>query len=499
MASGRYLVGYDLGSSSVKVSIVDAETGLLVCTAQSPQHEMAIQSPHPGWAEQDPMTWWEHAIKATRQAINGLPGGYDIESIGISYQMHGLVVIDRHLKVLRPSIIWCDSRAVRIGDEAFHQLGEEHCNTHLLNSPGNFTASKLRWIQLNEPYVYDRIYKLLLPGDFLALQMTGEPGTTIQGLTEGIFWDYRSRSVSERLMRYYGFDRDLLPKTVPTFGLQGTLIPVAADALGLPPGIPICYRSGDQPNNAYSVKALHPGEVAATAGTSGVIYAITDEAISDSQQRINTFAHVNHQHPDDRYGLLLCVNGTGILNRWIKNNWTGYPELTYEDMNDLAAQVSIGSEGLVMLPFGNGAERMLGNRYLRASIHGLDLNQHQKAHVIRAAQEGIAYSLGYGFQVLSSLGATPSVIRAGHSNLFLSKVFCEAFAHVTNTTLELYNTNGSQAAARGGGVGKGLFSSIEESLTGLQLVARHEPEPAKRSAYLSSFDKWQEQLKEQLK
>jgi xylulokinase len=496
----EYLLGYDVGSSSVKVTLLNASTGKAVASATCPDTEMPIDSPHPGWAEQAPEMWWDNAQMATRQVLSKASASKDsVLAIGISYQMHGLVIVDRDQNVLRPSIIWCDSRAVPVGDKAFDKLGASYCLDHLLNSPGNFTASKLRWVREHEPEVYKRIHKFMLPGDYIAMRLTGEIRTTVSGLSEGVFWDFKSDNISEQLLKHYDIDRELIPEIVPTFGVQGHLTSHAASALGLKAGIPVTYRAGDQPNNAFSLKTFEPGEIAATAGTSGVIYGIIDTPSSDPQSRVNTFVHVNHSESARRYGVLLCVNGTGIMNSWLRRNLAGGVEaLSYEKMNQMAASVPVGSDGVYVLPFGNGAERMLRNIEPGASFHGLNLNRHSAPHLCRAVQEGIVFSLAYGFGILNEMGLKSTVVRAGQANMFLSDVFCDAFASTTGTQVELFNTDGSQGAARAAGVGFGYYASMNAAFDGLTLLKRIEPDPGKQEAYREAFSKWKSILDNQL-
>jgi xylulokinase len=494
------LLGYDIGSSSVKVSIIESDSGKLLATASSPDSELEILSPKPGWAEQDPATWWKHAIAATQKVLaksGANPAA--VLGIGISYQMHGLVLVDKNQEVLRPAIIWCDSRAVQIGEDAYHQLGELYCMKRLLNSPGNFTASKLKWVKDNEPDTYNRVYKAMLPGDYLAMRMTGEITTTISGLSEGIMWDYEKQTLPERLFDFYGIPQHMVATVVPTFSNQGKLTAQAAEILGLKTGTPISYRAGDQPNNAFSLNTLHPGEIAATAGTSGVIYGITDQPMGDKLSRVNTFVHVNHQQEKQRLGVLLCVNGTGIMNSWLRRAIGGKDQMrSYEEMNALAASAPVGSDQLTVLPFGNGAERVLQNANIGASFHGLELSRHHPAHMCRAVQEGIVFALGYGFDVLNQLGIQSKVIRAGNANMFLSEVFCKTFAQITGAELSLYNTDGSQGAARGAGVGIGHYASVEEAFGNLTRIKQYEPDKQLDGAYQEAYARWKTILEGQL-
>jgi xylulokinase len=487
------LLGIDLGSSSVKASVIDGESGRCLASAFYPKDEMKIIAAKPGWAEQDPEIWWTN-LKASIADCNRQlgPEKKRIGSIGISYQMHGLVTLDKDNKVLRPSIIWCDSRAVKYGEMAFSNLGKEYALGHLLNSPGNFTASKLAWVKENEPEVFKRIRRILLPGDYIALRLTGEAVTTFSGLSEGIFWDFAENRVSERLMQYYGFSNEILPEILQSFSDQGRLTASAARELDLPEGVPVSYRAGDQPNNALSLNVFNPGEVAATAGTSGVIYGVTDLKKYDPQSRVNTFLHVNHTPAEPRLGVLLCINGTGILNSWLRRNAGN--NIAYDAMNELAEKVSPGSDGLSILPFGNGAERMLGNKDIGARMLGLNFNTHTNAHLFRAAQEGIVFSIRFGLDIMKETGINPSVIRAGSANMFLSPVFREALSCITGTEIHLYNTDGSIGAARGAGIGCKYYKSVKEAFAGLKEVGVTTPDKSITNAYQEAYLTWKKYL-----
>ncbi len=489
------LLGIDLGTSSIKVSVVDSATHQCMASAQYPQTEVEIIAPKPGWAEQDPDLWWEHVGGAILKCnATGRYNPKDIAAVGISYQMHGLVLVDKDQEVLRPSIIWCDGRAIATGDAALSALGEDFCLTHLLNSPGNFTASKLAWVKQNEPELYGRIDKFLLPGDFISMKFTGSCTTTMSALSEGIFWDFKEHTLSGAVMNHFGFAPSLVPAVAPLFGIHGHLKEDVAAQLSLAAGIPVSYKAGDQLNNAFSLNVLEPGEVAATAGTSGVIYGVSDQLTYDPQSRINSFAHVNHQQGAHRIGVLLCINGAGIFNRWVKNIMGA--QHSYDSLNEAAAQVPAGSEGLLLHPFGNGAERILNNRMVGAQFHNLDFNVHTSAHMARAAQEGIAFSFRYGLDIMRENGMKPAIIRAGRTNMFLSPVFAQAFVDVTGVPVELYETDGSIGAALGAGVGAGIFSNATEAF------AQRKPmgliEPSQGHKYEPFYGAWKTLLEKQL-
>ena len=498
MSSDGYLLGYDIGTSSIKASLLDIASGKCVASAQAPETEMAVLSPKPGFAEQNPEDWWANLKVAT--ATLGAARGIDltqVKAVGITYQMHGLVLVDRNGSVVRPSIIWCDSRAVQTGERACAALGEAVCRKHLLNSPGNFTASKIRWVMENEPDNFKKSFKAMLPGDFIAMKMTGETVTTPTGLSEMILWDYSTGSQASVLLKQMEIPEDLLPRVAETFSEQGRLAPVIASELGLAAGTPITYRAGDQPNNAFSLKVLEPGEVATTAGTSGVVYGVGAIPSCDEFCRVNTFLHVTHKKDSPRYGNLLCLNGTGSLNSWCKRSIAA-DGVSYDEMNRMAAAVPIGSDGLVILPFGYGAERTLRNRDIGASIHNLSFNIHGRSHLMRAAQEGIIFALFHGFEIMRDMGVRAKTVRAGNANMFLSPLFGQMFATVTGAKVEIYDTDGSQGAARGAGVGAGIYINFDEAFAGLNLVKSFEPDPAQKEEYRRAYSAWHKVLSREL-
>jgi xylulokinase len=487
-------LGIDIGSSSVKASLLDAQTGEAPAGAFFPKKEMEIKAEQLGWAEQNPECWWENvalAVRAVLAAASVTPG--EVKAIGISYQMHGLVLVDENLNLIRDAIIWCDSRATPYGEKALRDVGKEKCLPSLLNSPGNFTLSKLAWVKEHEPERYARVKYCMLPGDYVAMRLTGRACTTASGLSEGIAWDFSANSPATFLFDYFGFDPKMMPEVVPTFGVQGYLTGAAAKELGLAAGTPVTYRAGDQPNNALSLNVLHPGEVAATAGTSGVVYGVSGAATYDELSRVNSFAHVNHSGSQTRVGVLLCINGAAILNAWLKRNVM--PEgAGYAEMNELALAAPVGCDGVSLIPFGNGAERALGNQEPGCAVHGLSFARHGRPHLIRAAHEGVAFAFRYGMDIMNSMGIETKTIRAGHANLFLSPVFRQTLANVTGATIELYNTDGAVGAARGAGIGAGIYKSEAEALATLKKIVTVAPEEKNLTASMEAYEKWKEIL-----
>jgi len=496
-----YLLGYDIGSSSIKTTLLDSENGQVLASATSPQQELQINAPRPGWAEQDPEMWWKHVKLSTNYILSKAHINInDIKAIGISYQMHGLVLVDKKQRVLRPSIIWSDSRAVEIGNKAFLDIGQEVCLSHLLNSPGNFTASKLKWVMDNEPEIYKETHKAMLPGDYIAMKMAGTINTTPSGLSEGIFWNFQDNEVADLILDYYKISPDLIPDIVPTFSVQGKLSTSAAEELGLKAGINISYRAGDQPNNAFSLNVLRPGEAATTAGTSGVIYGVTDKPAFDSRSRVNTFVHVNHHKDNPSYGVLLCINGCGILYSWLKNKLLSVntEDIDYKQMDNYSSRAPAGSEGLLIFPFGNGAERTLENQNIGAIIQKLDFNIHDKKHLLRASQEGIIFALKYGLELMNNMGLKISTIKAGKANQFSSVIFQEIFSTITGVKLKIYNTDGSQGAARGAGLGAGIFKTSEDAFVNLSVDSIVHPNTSLISLYQDIYLDWLSLLKKNL-
>ncbi len=485
-------LGIDIGSSSVKVSLLDIETGACVASSTNPSQEMPIEALRSGWAEQDPDMWWNYAVEGIRKIAAEHPMR-EVAAIGITYQMHGMVALSKEHKPLRKAIIWCDSRAVEIGAEALEAIGRDFCLEHALNSPGNFTASKLAWVKRNEPEIFAGIDRFILPGDYIAYRLSGRVSTTVSGLSEQILWDFKEERRADFVADYYGIPHAMIPEAGVSIGIEARTNAETEALLGIPEGTPIAYRAGDQPNNAFSLNVMEAGEIAATGGTSGVVYGVVDTPKADPLSRVNTFVHVNHRPEAPRYGILLCINGTGCLNSWMRRNVVR-ETLGYGEMNDLAAQAPAGSDGLLVLPFGNGAERVLGNRSTGAAVIGIDLNRHTTAHILRAAQEGIAYSFRYGIDLMRELGLKPDVIRAGKANLFLSPLFRQTLATLTGARIELFDTDGSLGAARGAALGAGFYKSREEAFASLRRLEVIEPCEADRAALEAGYAAWKREV-----
>ncbi|MCR9253522.1 MAG: FGGY family carbohydrate kinase [bacterium] len=494
-----YYLGYDIGSSSIKAALVDAESNKPIKVVQYPESEMDIISRRQGWAEQNPEVWWENIIQATRKLFADLESKYrdGVLGIGISYQMHGLVLVDKDQNVLRPSIIWCDSRAVEIGNELFEKLGPQKCLDHLLNSPGNFTASKLKWVKDNEPESYNRIHKLMLPGDYIAMKLTGDINTTVCGLSEGMMWDFKENNPANFLFDEFGIQECMIPEVRDVFSNHGQLLNVVADLLGLPAGIPVGYRSGDQPNNAMSLGVLNAGEVAATGGTSGVVYGVVDQLSYDEDSRVNSFAHVNHCHDNPKIGILLCINGAGIQYRWVKQQMAS-DGTSYVDMERMISSVPVNSEGLRIIPFGNGAERILENKDIGSHVMNLHFNRHNRAHFYRASLEGIAYSFIYGMEILNDMGMKVSRIKVGNDNLFQSTVFSTTIASLLQCEIDVVETTGAVGAAKAIGYTLKHRSSLKEAMSGNKLVKSISPTNI-NGEYAHGYNVWKSDLTNLLK
>ena len=481
-------IGFDIGSSFVKAALVEVETGKPIARARVPEVEIPMEAQQLGWAEQHPNLWWQYLCEATQKLLTETDiNPEQISSIGISYQMHGLVLVDRDLNPLRKSIIWCDSRATSYGEKAFEKLGKGYCKDHLLNSPGNFTASKLAWVIENEPELYQKAYKLMLPGDFLAAKLSGIPQTTITGLSEGIFWDFKNDQASQALFDHYQIDQSLVPEVVDNFTVQATVSNAGAQATGLKEGPPITYRAGDQPNNAYTLGARKAGDVVATGGTSGVVYALTDQLSGNELTKVNTFAHVNYQPQQKMFGKLLNLNGAGIQYRWL-HQLMG--EVGYEKLNEMAQQAPIGSNGLQVFPFGNGAERMLDNKIVNGHISNINFNIHDNNHMVRATLEGIAFAMIYGIEILKNDGVDIENLKVGNDNLFLSDVFSKTIADTLGISIQMLEATGAEGAA------KASISNPHQTQNNdnINITKTIKPNPKLQVESIASFEKWKTQL-----
>jgi xylulokinase len=364
--------------------------------------------------------WWEHVQQAiARVHATKRYDPADIAAIGIAYQMHGLVLVDKDQRVLRDSIIWCDSRAVPYGDRAFATIGEQRSLERLLNSPGNFTAAKLAWVKEQEPAIYEKIDKVMLPGDFIALRLTGEATTHISALSEGIFWDF-ARPMRCRKMSFqtFGFDKKLIPEIRPLFSAHGGVKADVAAALQLTKGIPVTYKAGDQPNNALSLNVLEPGEVAATAGTSGVIYGVSDRLTYDPGSRVNSFAHVNYTGGEGGRrithtpgvtqagsGCCLCINGTGIMNRWIRDlvggHGTSMGLQPAECGGDADRSGECGVDGIAVWQWGRAD---LLQSIIGAQLLDIDLNVHGRRICTGRGRKGSPLLSGMGWTSCGRMG-----------------------------------------------------------------------------------------------
>lgn len=491
-----YYIGLDIGSSSVKVALVKASSGTCVLSLNEPTEEMEIQAIQHDWAEQNPERWWQHTCAAIKRILKETKiSASEIISIGIAYQMHGLVIVDKDGQIIRNSIIWCDSRSVAIGNKAFSDLGKKKCSNLFFNSPGNFTASKLKWVQENEPKKYDQIHKYMLPGDYIAYKLSGVINTTKNGLAEGILWNYKHARVADEILDYYSISKNLTPDIVENFSIQGSVNKAASIETGLMEGTPITYRAGDQPNNALTLGVLKAGEVAVTGGTSGVIYALTEQNEFEEIERVNQFAHVNYTASNPYVGRLLNINGAGIQYRWLLKHTNA---ASYDDMNEAARKIPIGCDGVICLPFGNGAERMFHNRVIGSQFLNLNLNRHNNGHLYRASLEGIAFAFVYGMELLKKDNTEIQVIRAGNDNLFRSKIFSETIATLTGHEIEIYNTTGAVGAARASGLTDGDFQKFNNKVVENDHVITYKPLQEKQP-FLMAYGIWKKELEQILK
>lgn len=495
-----YLLGFDIGSSSIKGALIDAESKKTIRVVSAPDREMPIDSPDRGFAEQDPEMWWKYVCRCSNMLMEHHPEAKNrIGAIGLTYQMHGLVLTDDEGKVLRSSVIWCDSRAVSTGRELEEKLDANAFLGSHYNVPGNFTFSKLRWVQKHQPDIFEQSEKFMLPGDYIAFRMTGEIRTSYTGLSEAILWNFKEGKANEDLLRQWDMDPRLIPGHAPSFATQGYVHATAREELGLDSGgkIPVSYRSGDQPNNAWSLNVNEPGVMAGAGGTSGVLYGISEDPVIDLTQRTNSFAHVNYEPERPRIGVLLCINGAGILYSWIRKNITG-SDFSYDELERRATSVAPGADGLQFLPFGNGAERMLQNKPVQAHLMQLDLNRHRQDHIIRAGLEGVGFAFVYGYEIMKGLGLASDILRVGNDNLFLSGIFSGLISAMTGMRIEIREATGAVGAALGAGVGAGIYTSPQDAMKDSAVLQTVIPDPELQELYRPYYKLWKTELNNKL-
>jgi xylulokinase len=495
-----YTIGYDIGSSFVKGVLWDEERGEVAAHVTVPDREMPIRAEKADWAEQDPEMWWEAVKAATQRLIDMVPGaGGRVRGIGVSYQMHGLVLLDRDGKVLRPSIIWCDSRATGMGKELEKAVGEEAVRRQLLNSPGNFTVSKLAWVIRNEPETASRIRWVMLPGDWIAYQLTGMVSTTVCGLSEGMLWNFKDHVPHVKALEAAGADPEWIPPVAPNPGDQGVVGSAVGAEMGFAPGARVLFRGGDQPMNAYGLGVDGPGMWAASAGTSGVLYRVDPVREAEPTGMANRFAHIGHSAENPAIGTLLCLNGAGIAYAWLRRVMFAGQE--YAAINEHVAAVPAGADGVMFHPFGNGAERMLDNRQPGAGWSGIHFNRHGQGHLARAVMEGIVFAFVHGMRhVDPSLPALP-VIRAPHAGLFRSELFASMLSTLAGADVQLHAGDGATGAAQGASVAlgasaiKALDSNAARDEPGV--LKTHSPDPSIHDALESAYSRWKDALPSQ--
>lgn len=433
-------LGIDVGTSSVKVSIV-GEDGVILASATAPaSSERAINSPNPNWAEQNPEDWWEDA----QQAILNLPleARLQVEAIGIAYQMHGLVLVDSQFQPVRPSIIWCDGRNIQESQILAESLGLDALENRLLNKPGTLTLAKLAWVAEHEPETLAKAHTFGLPGDFIAYKLTGEWSTTKSGYSEMVGWDFGASIPFEEGFRKAGWKLPL-PEARPNLEEGAPIQKVIAEKLGLPPSARVTYRAGDQPNNAFGLGVLQQGETAISAGTSGVLYGIGDSS-PGLHEGINRFLHVNSQ-----IGVLMCLNGVGSALAFARRTW--FQNQSYEALSELASQAN-PENCPYFFPFGNGAERILSERAF-SGFTELDFNRHNLPELARSVFEGIAFAYRLGSEKMEKAGCLSKVVNGTESGLLKSSFFAQLLANELQVELILSEGDGSTAAARGAALG----------------------------------------------
>lgn len=451
--SAHYLLGIDVSTTSSKAVLID-ERGLVIATASSPH---TLQTPKPLWSEQDPAEWWE-AVRASLKAALAKAGltGEQISAIGLTGQMHGLVLLDESGKILRPAILWNDQRTQSQCDEIHERVGRERFIriTGNVALPG-FTAPKILWVKENEPEVFAAARHILLPKDYIRLRLTGEYAIDKADGAGTVLFDLKARDWSPEVLETLGIDQAWMPRTFEGPECTGRLTAEAASATGLKEGTPVAAGGGDQAAQAVGVGAVEPGIIGLTVGTSGVVFATTPAALIEPEGRLHSFCHAV---PGMWHFMGVMLSAAGSL-QWYRDALA--VDMTFDDLLQEAASAPAGSEGLLFLPYLSGERTPYPDPLARGAFVGLTL-RHKRAHMTRALLEGVAFGLRDSFMLIrnAGLGEVTQVRASGGGTK--GALWRQILASILEA--ELVTVNTSEGAAFGAallaGVGAGFWPDV---------------------------------------
>jgi xylulokinase len=492
--NSSYLIGLDIGTSGAKAVVIDRSGRLLAWSGR----EYPIHTPRPGWAEQDPLDWLNAALTCISEALN--QSGIDplqVAGIGLAGQMHSLVCLDSRGEPLRRAILWADQRS---GEQA-KRLGQQIGLENLAQWTGNplaagFMAASWEWLVENEPDTAGATRWLVLPKDYVRLQLTGVLGTEPSDASSTLLFDPHHLAWADSLLESIGLDMDRLPQVFPSAGVSGGLLPEMARAVGLRPGTPVVFGGSDVSLQALAQGVVEPGTVSCTIGTGGQLFAPIRSPQHDPQLRLHLFCHVvpavwHHE---------AAILSAGLALRWLRDQV--WPGTSYSGLADLAARVESGFDGLFFLPFLVGERTPYMETRLRAGFIGLGL-RHGQAHLVRAVMEGVVFELRQGLDLLISLG-TPVNRLLATGGAVRHPLWLQLQANILNQPV--YVADVDEATARGAallaGIGVGIFQDTQDAI---QIAVRDpvigaQPDSelaARYAAAYSSYCQWAEMVVDQ--
>src|SRR5215213_1683580 len=482
----QYFLGIDTSTTSSKALLID-EHGEVIAVASSPH---TLQTPRPLWSEQDPREWWEAVSASIRSALEkaGI-GGEQIAAVGLTGQMHGLVLLDETGNVLRPAILWNDQRTQSQCDEIHARIGRER----FIQITGNvaltgFTAPKILWVKENEPEVYARAKHVLLPKDYIRYKLTGEFAMDKADGAGTVLFDLASRDWSDDVLAALSIPRAWMPRTFEGTEFTGYVTEEAAQLTGLNARTPVAAGGGDQAAGAVGVGAVEPGIVGLTVGTSGVVFATTPLPLIEPQGRLHAFCHAV---PGLWHFMGVMLSAAGSL-QWYRDTLAS--GMSFDDLLQEAESISAGSEGLQFLPYLSGERTPHPNPLARGAFIGLTL-RHSRAHMTRALLEGVSFGLKDSFTLIqhAGLGAITQVRASGGGTK--GALWRQILASVLEA--ELVTVNTTEGAAYGAailaGVGAGVWTDVSLACkTCIKITGSTLPDPSQVDVYGRSYSLFQE-------
>jgi xylulokinase len=471
------LLGIDVGTGGTRAALVDPR-GRVIGAATAEHAPMS--SRRFGWAEQSPEDWWRAACQAIRECLAKTSvSAAEVSAIGLTGQMHGLVLLDAQDRVVRPAIIWCDQRTEQECRDITQRVGAERL-IELTANPAltGFTLPKIWWVRRHEPELWARVRSLMLPKDYVRFRLTGERAIDVADASGTLMFDVVHRRWSQEMLKISQLDEALLPKVFESVEISAYVHQDGANQAGLRPGIPVVAGAGDQAAGAVGMGIVKPGAVSATIGTSGVVFAATSAPVLEPHGRIHTFCHAI----PNRWHVMGVTQGAGLSLRWFRDQFGAGADDgrdPYDRLADEAAQAPAGADGLLWAPYLMGERTPHLDPNARGALVGITA-QHTRAHVIRAILEGVAFSLRDSLTLFREIGVPIESIRLGGGGA-RSPLWQQIQADIYGMPVELIEADegGAYGAALLAGVGSGNWSSVEAACESAVRVAKRAQPNAK--------------------